>query len=70
MTTIYFIRHAESDITVRDPQTRPLTQKGLADRRLVTKFLSNKSIDIVLSSPFKRAYDTIESFAVDNRLKI
>lgn len=63
MTTVYFIRHAESDTTVHDDQIRPLTGKGLADRRLVTEFLLDKSIDVILSSPFKRAVDTVADFA-------
>lgn len=28
MTTIYFVRHAESDSSVQDPILRPLTEKG------------------------------------------
>ena len=63
MTRIYFIRHAESDNAVRDGRIRPLTEKGLADRRLVTKYLQDKKIDAVLSSPFKRAVDTVADFA-------
>ncbi|MCL1823726.1 MAG: histidine phosphatase family protein [Oscillospiraceae bacterium] len=63
MTTIYFIRHAQSDYSVRDAQTRPLTEKGLADRVSATAFLSDKNIDKVLSSPFKRAVDTVADFA-------
>jgi len=63
MITVYFIRHAEAVNTVRDGRARPLTEKGLADRRLVTEFLRGKSIDAVLSSPFKRAVDTVADFA-------
>ena len=63
MTTIYFIRHAEADRTVHDPYTRPLTEKGLRDRALVTAFLNDKNIDAIFSSPFKRAVDTIADFA-------
>jgi len=70
MTTVYFIRHAESDVSVRDPLTRPLTAKGLADRRLVTDFLSDKSISAVISSPYKRAVDTVRDFADTNNLDI
>ncbi|MDR2558419.1 MAG: histidine phosphatase family protein [Oscillospiraceae bacterium] len=66
MTKVYFIRHAESDITIRDPMTRPLTEKGLADCSLVTEFLYDKSINVVLSSPFQRAVDTVTDFAVKN----
>jgi 2,3-bisphosphoglycerate-dependent phosphoglycerate mutase len=63
MTTVYFIRHAESDRLVRDGRIRPLTKKGWHDRELVTEFLRDKNIDIVLSSPFKRAVDTVSDFA-------
>jgi len=70
MTTVYFIRHAESDISVRDGRIRPLTEKGLADRKLVTEFLQDKNIDAVLSSPFKRAVDTVADFAEKNGFKI
>ncbi|MCL2077546.1 MAG: histidine phosphatase family protein [Oscillospiraceae bacterium] len=69
LTTVYFIRHAESDYSVRDEVARPLTQKGLADCRFVTEFLSDKSINAVLSSPFRRAVDTVSDFAQRNKLK-
>lgn len=35
----------------------------MEDRKLVTKFLADKHIDVVLSSPFKRAVDTVKDFA-------
>ena len=70
MTTVYFIRHAEADNTNRDGRNRPLTEKGLADRRLVTEFLQDKKIDAVLSSPFKRAVDTVAEFAEKNGFEI
>jgi len=63
MTTVYFIRHAESDHTVRDPQTRPLTEKGMRDRRLVTGYLRDKNINAVYSSPYLRAIETVADFA-------
>jgi len=70
MTTVYFIRHAEADNSNRDGRTRPLTAKGLADRRLVTEFLQDKGIDAVLSSPFRRAVETIAPFAEQHGFKI
>ena len=63
MTKIYFVRHAESDRLVRDGRIRPLTPKGLMDRKLATDFLQDKKIDVVLSSPFKRSVDTVADFA-------
>jgi 2,3-bisphosphoglycerate-dependent phosphoglycerate mutase len=66
MTTIYFVRHAQPDRSVDSPytdSTYPLTAKGLEDRKLVDAFLQDKNIDVVLSSPFKRAVDTVAAFA-------
>ena len=63
MTNIYFIRHAEPNYENHDDTLRELTAKGLKDRKLVTAFLSDKNIDVVISSPYKRAYDTVYDFA-------
>ena len=63
MTTIYFIRHATPDRTVGEDATYPLTEKGQTDVALVTAYLQDKAIDVVLSSPFKRSYDTVADFA-------
>jgi len=66
MTVIYFVRHATPDrsgIGGSNDATFPLSEKGLADVELVTAFLQDKKIDVVLSSPFKRSYDTVADFA-------
>ena len=70
MTTIYFVRHAESDNSVRDGRIRPLTDKGHTDCALVTDYLQDKNIEIVLTSPYKRAVDTVAGFAEDSGLSI
>lgn len=62
-TTVYFIRHAEPDFTNHNDLERPLTAKGKEDTKLVTAFLANKNIDVVLSSPFRRAVETVQDFA-------
>ena len=69
-TTVYFVRHAEPNYNNHDDMSRELTAKGLEDRKLVTKFLHDKSVDIVLSSPFKRAVDTVREFAEEKGLEI
>ncbi len=38
---------------------RPLTEKGMADRAIVTEYLRDKRITAFYSSPYKRAYDTV-----------
>lgn len=63
MTTVYFIRHAEPNYDNHDDARRELSPKGLADRKLVTQFLAGQQIDVVLSSPYKRAVDTVKDFA-------
>lgn len=63
MTTIYFVRHAEPNYNNHDDMSRELTNKGLKDRRLVTEFLMDKQIQVILSSPYKRAVDTVRDFA-------
>ncbi len=70
MTTIYFVRHAQSNYENHDDQTRELTEKGLEDRKLVSKYLKDKNIDIILSSPYKRAVDTVRHFADNNNYTI
>ncbi len=70
MTTIYFIRHAESDHNIHQDDIRPLTQKGWESRKIVTEFLSDKNINIALSSPYKRSVDTISDFTEKHNLEI
>lgn len=70
MTTVYFVRHAEPNYNNHDDMSRELSNKGLQDRKLVTKFLEDKHIDVVLSSPYKRAIDTVADFAESVNLEI
>lgn len=63
MTHVYFVRHAEPNYENHDDLTRELSEKGMVDRNLVTNYLADKEINIVLSSPYKRAVDTIKEFA-------
>lgn len=42
----------------------------MEDRKLVTNFLSDKKIDAVLSSPYRRAVDTVSEFAKSQDLTI
>ena len=70
MTTIYFVRHAEPNYENHDDLERELSHKGLRDRALVTQFLSDKRISVVLSSPYKRAVDTVSEFAKHKKINI
>lgn len=70
MTNIYFVRHAEPNFHNHDDLTRELSPKGLQDRELVTRFLADKQVDTVLSSPYKRSVDTVAHFASQHNLPI
>lgn len=70
MTNVYFVRHAESDNRVHDEMSRPLTEKGIKDRALVSDYLESKGVSVVVSSPYKRAYDTVAEFAYRKGLDI
>lgn len=70
MTTVFFVRHAEPNYKNHDDLTRELSAKGMKDRRLVTYFLQAKKIDVILSSPYKRAVDTISDFAQKRALAV
>jgi 2,3-bisphosphoglycerate-dependent phosphoglycerate mutase len=63
MTTIYFVRHAKAALQGGDGALRPLTSQGLRDRELVTAYLNDKGVELVFSSPYTRAIDTVKPFA-------
>ncbi|HDR7776951.1 TPA: histidine phosphatase family protein [Bacillus tropicus] len=62
MTTIYFVRHAHSTYT-KEERERPLSEKGHLDAENVTRLLKDKHIDVVISSPYKRAIQTVQGIA-------
>ncbi|HHT7139875.1 histidine phosphatase family protein [Bacillus cereus] len=62
MTIIYFVRHAHSTYT-KEEQERPLSEKGHLDAENVTHLLKDKHIDVVISSPYKRAIQTVQGIA-------
>jgi len=63
MTTIYFVRHAESPKTDLDERKRGLTDAGQIAAARVARFLTNEKIDFFYSSPYERSLLTIEGAA-------
>ena len=63
MTTVYFIRHAEPNYANRDEFSRDLTPKGIAQSERLLDVFRGIDIDVVFSSPYKRAVDTIYPLA-------
>ena len=70
MTHIYFVRHAHPNYQTHDDASRELSAKGKKDCAIVSEFFRDKTIDVVLSSPFKRAKDTVEATAKEHGLDI
>jgi len=70
MTQIYFVRHAEPNYRNHVDAERELSERGLEDRKLVTHFLLDKEIDLILSSPYRRAVETVRHFADTVRMPV
>ncbi len=77
MTTVYFVRHAQPEHDHIDDRTRPLTEEGIADSKIVLETLKDKEIDAFYCSPYKRSISTIQEVAeyyemdiqIDERLR-
>lgn len=63
MTKVYFVRHAQPEHMWEDDRTRPLTEEGKRDSKLVLDFFKDKKIDAFYCSPYKRSLDTISDTA-------
>jgi len=70
MTKVYFVRHAQSDNTVRNDRSRPLTGEGMRDSKAVTWLLAGREIGYIASSPYTRAIDTVADLAEFSGLPI
>ncbi len=70
---IYVVRHGETEDNVKGlvqgQNDSPLTLKGIKEAEKLKNLIKNKNIDIVISSPLKRAYETAK-ILVDNSLNI
>ena len=63
MTTVYFVRHAQSDWRGGSDRERGLTAEAMEDRRVVLDFLRDKPVDAFYCSPYRRSLDTIRASA-------
>ncbi|WP_248931164.1 histidine phosphatase family protein [Paenibacillus hamazuiensis] len=73
MKHIYIVRHCKAEGQAPDAR---LTAAGVEQAEKLAEFLSDKAIDLIISSPFARAYHTIKplsdkigvEIALDERL--
>ncbi|CAI6087335.1 histidine phosphatase family protein [Cohnella sp. JJ-181] len=69
-TIIYMVRHGESPYNEGNKRTRGLTPKGKVDIKKVTRLLIEEGIDMVISSPYRRAILSVEGLAEHLKLDI
>lgn len=69
VTTVYLVRHAHS-IYTPDELNRPLASQGVEAAKKVTSLLVDKDINHIISSPYKRAIQTVEGLAQSINKKI
>jgi 2,3-bisphosphoglycerate-dependent phosphoglycerate mutase len=70
MTQIYFVRHAEPVHGWVEDRSRPLTEEGMKDSKVVADFFREIKVDLFYSSPYKRSVDTISDSAKEKKLPI
>ncbi len=70
MTTLYLIRHAQSDNTNRNQMLRPLTEKGQEGAQTVAKVLKSIPIQAIYASTYLRTQQTLQPLADQLGLKI
>ncbi len=70
MTTVFFVRHAQSDHSNKDERTRGLSEQGKTDVASVTRFLENQNVSAAYSSPYQRAIDTIADYTKKHNILI
>lgn len=61
-TCLYFVRHAHS-VYSADEYGRPLSERGYQDAQRVTEILKTENINRILSSPYRRAIETVEGIS-------
>lgn len=69
-TTVYFIRHAESDFNIKDDHTRPLTAEGQQAAQDLLSVFSNTEFSTIYSSPYQRTIDTVKPLAISKGISI
>lgn len=64
------IRHAESPFIIGQERTRTLSNQGEIDAKKVSAIMKEKEIDLVVSSPYIRAIQTIEGIVDSKNIEV
>ena len=62
-TEIYMVRHAHSTHNIETEATRPLSKQGFEDADQITEILKKEKINVVVSSSYVRAIQTVQGIA-------
>lgn len=57
------VRHAESPFSLENERTRGLSEKGHQDAQKVLEIMDKESIEVIFSSPYTRAVQTVDLLA-------
>lgn len=69
-TIIYMVRHAESPFVSGQERTRGLSEEGLEKAKKVAETFEDIDVDLVVSSSYRRAMQTVEYLANEKGLPI
>jgi 2,3-bisphosphoglycerate-dependent phosphoglycerate mutase len=69
-TIIYFVRHAESTYVKGTERSRGLTPLGIINSSKIKDILIEEDIDVLISSPYERAIQTIRELSLQLNKKI
>lgn len=70
LTTLYFVRHADSAFVPNRERERGLTEQGERDAGRIVDLLGKEPLDHFVSSPYERAIATIRSLAALHKQEI
>lgn len=70
ITTVYFVRHAEADASVKNAPVRPLTAQGYQKAQALKAYFRSVPVTAVYASPFRRAVDTVLPLAESKKLPV
>ncbi|WP_229521508.1 histidine phosphatase family protein [Paenibacillus monticola] len=69
-TYIYMVRHAVSPFVLGDERNRGLSEQGIADALRIKELLAKEKITHFVSSPYRRAIDTLKYLAEASQQEI
>lgn len=62
-TSLYFVRHATSPFSLDNERNRGLNERGKRDAGRVAELLKDEGIDVIVSSSYARAVETVKPLA-------